>query len=267
MIWYERIRLLRFFACFCVAFTGGALFSACSTVEENTAIIYVGGMEEAARVALKSVVMVVTTFTYFDEIDGENDIDFYSSGVIYKIVADDVYIFTNYHVVRDELSLTENHYAKSIVMYIYNHEETDAISTDVVGVWPENDIAILRASVNDFVEEPVEVKIGDLNKVEVGSAVIAVGDPLGYGLSVTAGIISKINDTVENGMLRIDAPINSGNSGGGIFNNRGELLGIVSQKYVDNDVTIEGMGFAVPVHTAISIADEIIANDRIGMYL
>jgi len=104
-------------------------------------------------------------------------------------------------------------------------------------------------------------RVGNSDSIKVGEQVIAVGNPLGeLGGTVTSGIVSATNReiNVENNkmtLIQIDAAINPGNSGGGLFNTKGELIGIVNAK--TTDVTVEGLGFAIPVNEAVNVAEEL----------
>ena len=108
--------------------------------------------------------------------------------------------------------------------------------------------------------------IGDSDSLQVGDGVVAIGNALGMGQSVTSGVVSALNRevTVEDTtstLLQTDAAINPGNSGGALFNMKGELIGINSAKYASD--TVEGMGFAIPINEAKTIIDELIKTGYI----
>lgn len=113
--------------------------------------------------------------------------------------------------------------------------------------------------------------LGDSTKINVGEAAIAIGNALGYGQSVTTGVVSALDrlvtiqdettgQTISSKLIQTDAAINPGNSGGALLNAKGEVIGINSSKYSDTDV--EGMGFAIPISTAKPIIDELIATGK-----
>lgn len=163
------------------------------------------------------------------------------SGVIYT---QDGYIITNYHVVNENTrSITVTLYDGSQYegKYIYGDEYVD--------------LAVIKIEKNDC----DYAVMGDFEQMRLGDEVLAIGNPLGYGLTVTNGIISALDRsiTIENTtmtLLQTSAAINSGNSGGGLFNMKGELIGIVNAKIAGTSV--EGMGFAIPSTTvAKSIND------------
>ncbi|MBE7074907.1 MAG: trypsin-like serine protease [Clostridiales bacterium] len=212
------------------------------------------------------------------------------AGVIYKpegSAENEYYIITNYHVVCDGNSLTENNLATKVTCFLYGSNveiyETsvsfggysytygaDAINCQLVGGSINYDIAVLKVSnpekITNSNAKPVTFFEGD---AVVGETIVAVGNPGGIGASVTKGIVSLDREertaTASDGIteitfsaIRIDAPINSGNSGGGLFNVNGELLGIVNSKIVDESV--EGIAHALPAVMVKRLADNVIEN-------
>lgn len=164
------------------------------------------------------------------------------SGVIYT---KDGYIITNYHVVgKDTKTISVVLHDGSVYegKYIYGDEYAD--------------ISVIKIEKNDC--KPA--KIGDSTKMLIGDTVLAIGNPLGYGLSVTDGIVSALarDVTVENTtmtLMQTSAAINSGNSGGGLFNAAGELIGIVNAKI--GGTSVEGMGFAIPSSTVVKCINDL----------
>ena len=170
------------------------------------------------------------------------------SGIIISNSNDEILILTNNHVVNDSSELT--------VKFI-NDKEADA---KIVGTSERKDIAIISVKVSDLDSDTLsQIKIatlGDSSELKVGNGIIAIGNALGYGQSVTTGVVSALNREIEtngytNKMIQIDAAINGGNSGGALLNNKGEVVGINSAKYSSNgsssEASIEGMGFAIPI--------------------
>lgn len=170
------------------------------------------------------------------------------SGIIISNSNDEILILTNNHVVNDSSELT--------VKFI-NDKEADA---KIVGTSERKDIAVISVKVSDLDSDTLsQIKIatlGDSNELKVGNGIIAIGNALGYGQSVTTGVVSALNREIEtnsytNKMIQIDAAINGGNSGGALLNNKGEVVGINSAKYSSNgsssEASIEGMGFAIPI--------------------
>ena len=135
----------------------------------------------------------------------------------------------------------------------------------VLGEDASTDLAVIAVNKSDLSEGTLQairvVAIGSSDDLVVGESVVAIGNALGYGQSVSAGIVSAVNrvladengnkEGTDNGMLQTDAAINPGNSGGALLNMKGELIGINSAKYADTDV--EGMGYAIPISDALPI--------------
>ena len=176
------------------------------------------------------------------------------SGVV---LTTDGYIVTNYHVIEgasDVQVLSQGRYLK----------------TEIVGYDELTDLAVLR--VMEDIELPA-VKMGDMSDVRVGDWAIVIGNPLGkqFADTVTVGVVSALNRELESSsivkMLQTDAAINSGNSGGGLFNTRGELIGIPSLKFSSNGkddiASIEGIAMAIPVDVVQPIVNSIIQYGKV----
>ncbi len=193
------------------------------------------------------------------------------SGIIYKVNAEgDAFVITNYHVVHN----SSYGISEKIELYLYGMEYTDyTIPATYVGGSMNYDIAILRVENSEILKKAYAsgsvqaVKIADSDKISIGQETIAIGNPQGQGISVTTGVISVdseyIDMTGSDGktaisfrVMRTDTPVNSGNSGGGFFNAKGELIGVVNAKIINSDV--ENIGYAIPSNVARAIADNII---------
>ena len=167
------------------------------------------------------------------------------SGVI---ISEDGYILTNNHVVEGQ---------STVKVTTSDKQQYDAT---VVGTDDKTDIAVLKIDASGL----TPAVIGDSDGLVVGETAVAVGNPLGtLGGTVTDGIISALDRevTVNNQtmtLLQMSAAVSPGNSGGGLFNERGELIGIVNAK--SSGQNAEGLGFAIPVNTAIQVAEELINN-------
>ena len=145
----------------------------------------------------------------------------------------------------------------------------DAVSAKIKGTDATNDLAVVAVKKEDIPEDTLsEIKIaslGDSDSLKVGEQVVAIGNALGYGQSVTSGWVSALDrsitadDITTSGLIQTDAAINPGNSGGALLNMKGELIGINSAKYADN--AVEGMGYAIPVSTASPILENLMNRE------
>lgn len=170
------------------------------------------------------------------------------SGVI---LTQDGYIVTNHHVIEDANSIT------------VRTRSGDEYNASLVGSDEQSDLAVLKIDATGL----TPAVLGDSTTLEVGDLAIAIGNPLGeLGGSVTSGIISALDremtiDGQTMTLLQTDASVNPGNSGGGLFNANGDLIGIVNAK--SSGENVEGIGFAIPISTATDIIDELIANGEV----
>ena len=239
----------------------------------------------ATNNALRSAVSVVCTFDYTStNIFGQTqtgNAKSSGSGVIYKLdkASGSCYIITNYHVVYYKNSNTEDKISDDIKIYLYGYQLSStsvdyAIEATYVGGSLNYDIAVLKVTNSEILKNSDAVSASVATEVPaVGSTAIAVGNPSGGGISATSGVISVQSEyiqmtgaddqtTVQIRVMRVDTAINSGNSGGGLFNANGELIGIVNAKV--NFSSIENIGYAIPVSTAVSVAENIIDGAESG---
>ena len=230
-----------------------------SAVPSDTIIASTGNgktVTEVAKDAMPSVVAITNMMRYqengfsiFGEIQRETELPASGSGVIVGQNDTELLIATNNHVIQDSNSLT--------VSFIDDSTATAQVKGTDVTV----DLALVSVKLSDISPETREkikaVQIGSSDEMEVGDQVVAIGNALGYGQSVTTGIISAKNrdvqtkDGVSKGLIQTDAAINPGNSGGALLNMKGELIGINVAKYADTDV--EGMGYSIPSSAAETI--------------
>ena len=170
------------------------------------------------------------------------------SGIIISKTDSELLIVTNYHVVED---------TKEIVVSFIDEENVNAT---IKGFSERKDVAVIAVKLSDIKESTLDVirmaTLGNSKELKVGNGIIAIGNALGYGQSVTVGVVSALDrkiegDTYSNNMIQLDAAINGGNSGGALLNSKGEVVGINSAKYSSNgsssSASIEGMGFAIPI--------------------
>ena len=199
------------------------------------------------------------------------------SGVIYQIDKErgDAYIITNYHVVYSQGADTENDISDDIKCYLYGQEyEKYSIKASFIGGSMTYDIAVLKVSSSDVLRESkaAAAEFTDSNNVSILDTAIAIGNPEGLGISATVGSVNVESEYISmrsidgNGyisvrVLRIDTPVNSGNSGGGLFDDNGRLIGIVNGKIKDSSV--DNIAYAIPSNVAKYVADNIIYYDSV----
>ncbi len=170
------------------------------------------------------------------------------SGVIIYSSDSALYMVTNYHVVEGAITLS--------VTFV----DDQTYEAQLCGYDETMDIALLKVSMDDLSSDTLSqisvVSIGDSDELVVGEQVVAIGNALGYGQSVTTGIVSALDravstDTGSATYIQTDAAINPGNSGGALFNMNGELVGINTAKVSSTDV--EGMGYAIPTSQVLEL--------------
>lgn len=197
--------------------------------------------------------------TYKDEAESAG------TGFIVKQDAEYLYIATNNHVVDGAKELT------------VQFSDASTALAEVKGTVASKDLAVIKVKNSDVAKDTLGVirvaTLGNSNELEVGESAIAIGNALGYGQSVTTGVISALGRSVtvsdamsgttivNNNLIQTDAAINPGNSGGALLNIRGEVIGINSVKYADTDV--EGIGYAIPISDAMLIINKLIDGERI----
>ena len=221
-----------------------------TTIAENC-------MPSVVSITNKGVQEIRSWFgTYQQETSGSG------SGIIIGENNTELLIVTNYHVVADSTELS--------VYFSFDEkeEEQNVVSAKIKGYDSQKDLAVISVKLSDI---PAETKgkisiatVGNSSQLKVGEQVVAIGNALGYGQSVTTGIVSALDrevsvsgnngETITNKLIQTDAAINPGNSGGALINMRGEVIGINSVKLASQEV--EGMGYAIPI-TAV---EEIIGD-------
>ena len=198
------------------------------------------------------------------------------SGIIIGKNDTELLIVTNNHVVEDADTLS--------VSFVNNQ----VCKANIKGTDADNDLAVIAVPLSEIPDDTMSsiavATMGDSDSVEVGEQVVAIGNALGYGQSVTTGIISAANrvidsdsssdgssdgttadtsstDTTGKTYLQTDAAINPGNSGGALLNMNGEVIGINSVKY--SDTSVEGIGYAIPINTAAPIINDLITKEKV----
>lgn len=179
------------------------------------------------------------------------------SGIIVGKTDSELLIVTNNHVIADTTSLE------------VEFSDGKKATASVKGGDSDNDVAVVAVKLSDMGEDTLSrisiANIGDSDNVKVGQGVVAIGNALGYGQSVTVGYISALNREVKTeggtsrNLLQTDAAINPGNSGGALLNMQGQVIGINSAKY--SDTAVEGMGYAIPISTVKDLIKELSSKE------
>jgi serine protease Do len=217
--------------------TGDGTVLSLSTAEDREALTF-------QEIYQKNIDSIVSVHVY-----GSNFAAF-GTGIV---LSEDGYIVTNAHVVSE---------GKRVVVSLHDGTE---LNCDLVGFDPYSDLAVLRT----YPKTPlVPAEFGDSGELQVGDLALALGNPLGTELwgTMTDGIVSAINRDVamEDGttmtLIQTTAAINSGNSGGALLNDRGQVVGITNLKIIASDDTIEGLGFAIPSATVKEVVDAMLAT-------
>ena len=186
------------------------------------------------------------------------------SGIIISQDDNYLYIATNNHVVEGASTLT------------ITFCDEAAVEAEIQGTDANTDLAVVKVKLSDVSEDTLNaVKVATLGSSEdlkVGSSTVVIGNALGYGQSVTTGVISALErdvtfensdgSTITQTLLQTDAAVNPGNSGGALLNMNGEVIGIVSAKYSDTDV--EGMGYAIPITKASEVIESLISGQEVS---
>lgn len=228
--------------------------------QEDKALAVMADVTAVVKTAMPCVVSITNEYTAYDYwYDEEYDEKANGSGIVVAQSDEELLIVTNYHVIEDNNNL--------YVQFIDNAEA----NAYVKGASPENDLAIVSVFLEDMSDETLEsiaiAALGDSDSLQVGEPAIAIGNSLGYGQSVTTGVISALNrnvfadepDMIPGYLIQTDAAINPGNSGGALLNVKGEVIGINSSKIAD--YVIEGMGYAIPISTAKPIIEDLMQKE------
>lgn len=186
------------------------------------------------------------------------------SGIIVSQDNEYLYIATNNHVVSGAESLT------------ITFNDGSAVPGTVKGTDSSVDLAVVAVAISDIDDATMDAikvaTLGNSDQVQVGESSVVIGNALGYGQSVTTGVISALSrevqledesgNTITSTLMQTDAAVNPGNSGGALLNMQGEVIGIVSAKY--SDTKVEGMGYAIPISTAKDIIETIINQEVVS---
>lgn len=234
--------------------SSGSTGSSASGQSLDVSSIAKNAMPSIVAITNKSVQEVQDYFSMFSRGSGtqEQEVESQGSGIIIGQNDSELLIATNNHVVEDADTLS--------VCFV----DDQAYEATVKGTDADNDLAVIAVKLSDISDDTMSqikiAEIGDSDQLQVGEQVVAIGNALGYGQSVTTGIVSAVNRQLEdsdseNGFIQTDAAINPGNSGGALLNMQGQVIGINSAKLASTEV--EGMGYAIPVNTASPIFEDL----------
>ncbi len=217
----------------------------------------------------KSLLSVVSIVSSYETSYGQTKS--VGSGVIYELSKDagTAYIITNYHVIYNRHAITDGGISEDINLYLYGMElEQYKIPATYIGGSLTQDLALLKVENSEVLKNSYArcADFGNSDKINVMDEIIVVGNPEGYGISVTTGIVSVDSETLDmtgaDGqtslslrVIRIDAAVNEGNSGGGLFDENGDLIGIVNAKRTGSDT--DNIAYAIPLSYAKNFADNI----------
>lgn len=219
-------------------------------VQLDVSDIVEAAMPSVVAINNTMVLQQQTWFGFSHEIEAQSS----GSGIIVGQNDEELLIVTNNHVVAD---------SKDMVVTFIDQSQVEAA---IKGTDSDSDLAVIAIPLKDISAETMaQIKvatIGDSDSVKVGQGVIAIGNALGYGQSVTVGYVSALDrevkssdESVVRNLLQTDAAINPGNSGGALLNMRGEVIGINAAKYSSTEV--EGMGYAIPISKAQNIINDL----------
>lgn len=223
--------------------SAGTSGASVSTKSSGTTDIYSLGCKQAVGITTE-----VTTTNWFGQTSSSA-----VSGSGFVVTADG-YIVTNYHVIE---AAYQRNYKVSVMFY-----DGTTYDATIVGVEESNDIAVLKIDATGL----TPVVVGDSESIHVGEEVYAIGNPLGeLAFTMTTGHVSALDRSITTSestsainMFQFDAAVNSGNSGGPLYDSEGKVIGVVTAKY--SSTGIEGLSFAIPINDAIDIANDLITN-------
>lgn len=233
-----------------------------TSAEGATPISLLPGTKSIVSIAEQvgpSVVPITSKVTVEDIFSAQSPSQGSGSGVIFNITQDSILIMTNNHVIDGAAAVT------------VGITDTLTLKAQLVGVDPDTDLAVVKVNRSEIpADELTKIKpvvLGNSDTVRVGETAIAIGNPLGFSRTVTAGIISALDRRVDESLNRLsliqtDAAINPGNSGGALVNSNGEVIGINTIKI--SDTKVEGIGFAIPINSVKPVLDQLLTQGYVS---
>ena len=254
--------------CFCVPEVKNKLLpsSVSSKIETSTSasnvssdlidlVEYSNTSVNVAQKVLPSIVGIKIKYS-INTLFGSSEAEATGSGII---ISEDGYILTNNHVVSSESSSYYYTIEEASKMTVNLYNDTKEYEATIIGTDKYTDLAVIKIDATGL----TPATLGNSDNVKVGEFAMAIGCPLGLDITVTSGIISAVNRTVNEGTdgteytcIQTDAAINSGNSGGALVNSNGEVIGINTLKL--SGTGVEGMGFAIPISSTTDIINQLI---------
>lgn len=241
------------------------------TTMSGTSAVETGSVAEVTENVLPSIVAIDVTMTQTaNDIWGRTyskDASGSGSGII--VAQDDKYIYiaTNNHVVSGTSNYQQVTQATKVSV---KFNDDSVYSAEVKGTDADTDLAVVQIPVKDLSSDTLNhirvATLGNSDEVKVGEQALAIGNALGYGTSLTVGYISAKDremsgEDMNMKLIQTDAAINPGNSGGALVDMSGAVIGINSAKYADE--AVEGMGFAIPISTAVPIINDMIKSEQV----
>lgn len=230
---------------------------------QKTMVMDVSDIVKSVMPAMVSVNKKFIQTTTFWGQDFSNEGASAGSGIIVGKNDEELLVATNYHVVAEAEELT------------VQFADGSQVKAQEKGAKPEKDLAVIAVQLSDISSDTMSqiaiAKLGDSTALEVGEPVIAIGNSMGYGQSVSAGVVSALDrpigadtssqneDKEVNTFIQTDAAINPGNSGGALLNIKGEVVGINSNKL--SGTVVEGMGYAIPISSAQPIIEDLMTKE------
>lgn len=233
-----------------------------STVTQGTSSAVVTDVTQVVENTMPSIVSItnqmIISGTDFWGQNMQQEQEAAGSGIIIGENDNELLVVTNHHVVADSNKIS--------VKFI----DDEVVEAQIKGTSPSMDLAVIAVKLSDVkgsTKDSIAIAtMGDSDTLKVGEPVIAIGNALGYGQSVTTGVVSALNRTLEvsetgtsNALIQTDAAINPGNSGGALLDIKGQVIGINSNKIGGS--TIEGMGYAIPISSAQPIIEELMNQE------
>lgn len=240
-----------------------------TSIPNGSSVSSTGSVSAVAQSAMPAIVAITSTvesiqYGFFNQqykTEGTGS----GSGIIIAKDEDNLYVATNNHVIEDATKVQVTFYSGSP-----DSSEGEIVDATIVGTDPDSDLAVVKVPVKNISEKTLGIikvaSLGDSDEVTLGQQVVAIGNALGYGQSITSGYVSALNREVQledktMTLTQTDAAINPGNSGGALINMNGEVIGINSAKYSESGV--EGMGYAIPMATAKPILEDIMNESSV----